>query len=114
MVGEGFERFEAPLERASRALGDRTIWHVNSTARGGGVAEMLDRGDRGLRDREQHLVVRTGAAVANGISGYKWPRPAVLVNRIRRADSEKTEGAIPLTTDAGRRRGSAWPWFSVM
>jgi len=28
-------------ERAREVLGDRTIWHVNSTARGGGVAEML-------------------------------------------------------------------------
>jgi len=28
-------------ERARERIGDRTIWHVNSTARGGGVAEML-------------------------------------------------------------------------
>src|SRR5215218_6900004 len=28
-------------ERAREVIGDRTIWHVNSTARGGGVAEML-------------------------------------------------------------------------
>jgi trehalose synthase len=28
-------------EHARQVLGDRTIWHVNSTARGGGVAEML-------------------------------------------------------------------------
>jgi trehalose synthase len=28
-------------ERARRAFGDRTIWHVNATAKGGGVAEML-------------------------------------------------------------------------
>jgi trehalose synthase len=28
-------------DRAREVLGDHTIWHVNSTARGGGVAEML-------------------------------------------------------------------------
>src|SRR5215218_8780830 len=28
-------------EHARDVLGGRTIWHVNSTARGGGVAEML-------------------------------------------------------------------------
>src|SRR3954470_11360117 len=28
-------------EHAREVLGDHTIWHVNSTARGGGVAEML-------------------------------------------------------------------------
>src|SRR5687767_12546183 len=31
----------ATAERAREALGDRTIFHVNSTGRGGGVAEML-------------------------------------------------------------------------
>jgi trehalose synthase len=33
--------FAAELERARRALGGRTLWHVNSTSTGGGVAEML-------------------------------------------------------------------------
>ena len=32
--------FEAAV-RARAAFGDRTIWHVNATAHGGGVAEML-------------------------------------------------------------------------
>ena len=33
--------FDAAGRRARSAFGDRTIWHVNATAHGGGVAEML-------------------------------------------------------------------------
>jgi trehalose synthase len=36
-----YERFQQSVAAAKRAFGDRTIWNVNSTARGGGVAEML-------------------------------------------------------------------------
>lgn len=35
------EALAAAADRARRALGDRTVWHVNATAHGGGVAEML-------------------------------------------------------------------------
>ena len=35
------ERLAAAAERARSAFGDRTIWHVNATAHGGGVAELL-------------------------------------------------------------------------
>ena len=38
---ETFERAAAVLERSRDLLGGRTVWHVNSTAEGGGVAEML-------------------------------------------------------------------------
>ncbi len=38
---EGFERFERGLEEARRLLSGRVVWNVNSTARGGGVAELL-------------------------------------------------------------------------
>jgi trehalose synthase len=37
----GTERLADTLTRGRALLGDRTIWSVNSTARGGGVAEML-------------------------------------------------------------------------
>jgi trehalose synthase len=36
-----YERFQQSISAARRAFADRTIWNVNSTARGGGVAEML-------------------------------------------------------------------------
>lgn len=36
-----WERFEAGLAEARRILGGRRIWNLNSTAAGGGVAEML-------------------------------------------------------------------------
>jgi len=35
------DRFRAALARAGAALGPRTLWHINSTAEGGGVAELL-------------------------------------------------------------------------
>jgi trehalose synthase len=38
---EVFERFTAATEEARRLLAGRVVWNVNSTARGGGVAEML-------------------------------------------------------------------------
>jgi len=42
VVGDGeVDRFRAALARASAALGRGTLWHINSTAEGGGVAELL-------------------------------------------------------------------------
>src|SRR6266540_3293901 len=41
LVGDRYAEFEAAIARASELLAGRTVWHVNSTARGGGVAEML-------------------------------------------------------------------------
>ena len=38
---EAWDEFERNLELASRLFEGRVIWNVNSTARGGGVAEML-------------------------------------------------------------------------
>lgn len=42
IIGErGAERLRLTVEDAHSILGDRVVWHVNSTATGGGVAEML-------------------------------------------------------------------------
>ena len=41
LLGDEFPLFEAVAERARREFEGRAIWHVNSTARGGGVAEIL-------------------------------------------------------------------------
>src|SRR5262245_22000703 len=42
VVGDGeVDRFRAALARAGAALGPHTLWHINSTAEGGGVAELL-------------------------------------------------------------------------
>jgi trehalose synthase len=38
---ERVAKFAAATEQARAAFGDRTVWHVSSTAQGGGVAEML-------------------------------------------------------------------------
>jgi trehalose synthase len=34
-------RLASAADRARSAFGDRVVWHVNATAHGGGVAEML-------------------------------------------------------------------------
>ena len=41
LLGEDYARVEEAIGAASRLLAGRAVWHVNSTARGGGVAEML-------------------------------------------------------------------------
>ena len=41
LTTEGARAFAESGRRARAAFGDRTIWHVNATAHGGGVAEML-------------------------------------------------------------------------
>ena len=41
LTPERARRLSESAARAQAAFGDRTIWHVNATAHGGGVAEML-------------------------------------------------------------------------
>jgi trehalose synthase len=41
LLGEEYEQVEAAAAKAMELLAGRVVWHVNSTAKGGGVAEML-------------------------------------------------------------------------
>jgi trehalose synthase len=41
LLGDGYAQVEDAIARAHEVLRGRIVWHVNSTARGGGVAEML-------------------------------------------------------------------------
>src|SRR5436305_5580539 len=41
LPAERFEQFERGVEEGRRLLAGRVVWNVNSTARGGGVAELL-------------------------------------------------------------------------
>src|SRR3954452_1642357 len=41
LTAEGLERFRHTIARGHELLDGRTLWTANSTARGGGVAEML-------------------------------------------------------------------------
>lgn len=41
VLGDDYERVEEAIETAATVLADRAVWHVNSTAAGGGVAELL-------------------------------------------------------------------------
>jgi trehalose synthase len=41
LPADGYARFSAALDRGADLLRGRTVWHVNTTLKGGGVAEML-------------------------------------------------------------------------
>jgi trehalose synthase len=41
LLGDGWEQVQEAIGVAQRVLAGRVIWHISSTARGGGVAEML-------------------------------------------------------------------------
>jgi trehalose synthase len=41
LLNDRYAEVEAAITRASEVLSGRAVWHINSTARGGGVAEML-------------------------------------------------------------------------
>ena len=41
LTADGAAEFARTISRGNELLADRTFWNVNSTARGGGVAEML-------------------------------------------------------------------------
>ena len=41
LLGDDYSEVEEAIAAAGPLLAGRVIWHVNSTARGGGVAEML-------------------------------------------------------------------------
>jgi trehalose synthase len=41
VLGEGFRQVEEATQRSQELLAGRAVWHINSTAKGGGVAEML-------------------------------------------------------------------------
>src|SRR3954453_44354 len=41
LLGDRYGELEEVIARAQEVFGGRAVWHVNSTARGGGVAELL-------------------------------------------------------------------------
>jgi trehalose synthase len=41
LIGDAYAEVEAAMDRAADLFAGRVVWHVNSTARGGGVAELL-------------------------------------------------------------------------
>src|SRR3954454_16054588 len=41
LLGERYREVDEAIEESRRVLRGRVVWHVNSTARGGGVAELL-------------------------------------------------------------------------
>lgn len=41
VLGDAYKEVEEAIERAQTVLAGRVVWHVNSTSKGGGVAELL-------------------------------------------------------------------------
>src|SRR4051794_2775353 len=41
LLGERYREIEEGVERGKELFAGRVVWHVNSTARGGGVVELL-------------------------------------------------------------------------
>ena len=41
LLGDRYVEIEDVIDRGQQLFGGRAVWHVNSTARGGGVAELL-------------------------------------------------------------------------
>src|SRR5947207_9533362 len=41
VLGDRYAEVEDAIDRAGELLSGRVVWHVNSTARGGGVVELL-------------------------------------------------------------------------
>src|SRR3954447_23628287 len=41
LLGDRYGELEELIARSQEVCGGRAVWHVNSTARGGGVAELL-------------------------------------------------------------------------
>src|SRR3954470_16914479 len=41
LLGDGYAEVDEAIASARELLAGRVVWHINSTARGGGVAEML-------------------------------------------------------------------------
>ena len=82
------ERLLAAAERARAAFGDRVVWHVNATAHGGGVAEILRSEIPLLRDlgllADWKLITgdqtffSVTKAIHNGLQGAARGLPALL------------------------------------
>jgi trehalose synthase len=85
-------RFEAALEQASARFGGRTLWHVNSTSEGGGVAELL----HGLLGYLVHGGIETRWLVIEGDREFF---------RVTKRIHNRLHGA---SGDGGPLDGSAW------
>ena len=97
--------FEATMGLARQQLTGRTVWHVNSTAEGGGVAEMLQSvlgyaADSGIRVR--WLVIEADVAF---FEGHQAPSPS-LARQPRRpgplTDTERQVYEAALAAEAER------------
>jgi trehalose synthase len=108
LIGDRYEEIEEAAARARKTFAGRRIWHVNSTAQGGGVAEMLGAllpyaRDAGVDTRWLVLPEAEGffavtKRIHNHLHGHAGDGGA-LDDRARAA----YEGALSQTAEALRR-----------
>ncbi|MXY87639.1 MAG: glycosyltransferase [Dehalococcoidia bacterium] len=91
-----YERALGVLERSRELLGGRTVWHVNSTAEGGGVAEML----RSLLAYARGTGIDARWAVIEG-----EPEFFRITKRLHHALHDSTGDGSPLGAQAARAYG---------
>ena len=85
LPAERLAKLEASAVRARADFGDRVIWHVNATAHGGGVAEML----------QTLLAYGNGARIVN-----RW----LVIDGDHGVLRDHQEAAQQAARDSGRRR----------
>ena len=94
---EAYERALGVLERSRDLLAGRTVWHVNSTAEGGGVAEML----RSLLAYARGTGIDARWAVIEGQQEF-----FVITKRLHHSLHGSTGDGSPLGAQAARTYGN--------
>ena len=105
LTSDALAAFERSMARGRELLGSRAIWNVNSTAFGGGVAEML-RSLHRLRARRGRRWALAGASTGDPVlPPHQAPaQPAARGARRRRA---ARRGGRATCTSAGARANAA-------
>jgi trehalose synthase len=101
LLGERFAEIEGAAAHARETFAGRRIWHVNSTAQGGGVAEML----RALLPYARDAGVDTRWLVLPEADGF-FAVTKRLHNRLHGANGD--EGALDDEARAAYERALSW------
>ena len=106
LLGDRYEKVEDAIATAREVLSGRVIWHVNSTAKGGGVAELLQSLLAYARGAGVDVRWLTISGNPEFFSAHEAPpQPPARVRRRRRAPGAR--GAPDLRGRAGRGRRRA-------
>jgi hypothetical protein len=86
VLGARYDEFAASIPRARKMFAGRVVWHVNSTARGGGVAELLQSllaYARGTGVDARWCVIGGGEGVLCGDEAHPQSPPRISRRRRR-------------------------------